>query len=448
MTITDPELDVLLKRCEKELESSMLPAAVFSNEAVFKAEMERVFGRNWCFLAHESEIPNRGDYVLRRIGLDPVIVVRDESGQINVLSNFCRHRGTELCQADQGNASHFRCPYHGWIYKNNGDWQSAPHVSQAYRELDPKAWGMYKVPHVDTVQGLIFGNVAPDARSLRESLGGSAWFIDAVLGLHPDGMRVIAPPDRWRIQTDWKSGAENFGGDNYHVDSAHISVDDIGLLMNAREMYKYNYQYDLGDGHIWTGHDFVGWFGPEWELWGYPEELRVELRKGLANLDEAQQGMLRKAQPVTGTTFPNFTYIRFPGSPDPERQPFATYTSLRQWQPVAPGVMELWSWQLTWNCASDEYTEACYAAGQNAFSSSGIFEQDDTVVWEGLPHAAKSVFPGGGDMVLNYQLGYKGMSDNAADPDWKGPGVARTSGLGEQNQRAFHRRWLKEMLSA
>jgi len=442
MATNGSDLGVLLQLCEKELESSMLPAAVFSNDEVFAAEMKNIFGRNWVFLGHVSEIPNTGDYVLRRIGLDPVIVVRDDSGEIIVMSNYCRHRGTELCQSDQGNAETFTCPYHGWIYKKNGDWLSAPHVSQAYKELDPKQWGLAKVPHVGVHQGMIFANVSPDAKPLLEELGGAAWFLDALFGLHPDGMRVMGPPDRWRVQTDWKSGAEQFGGDNYHVESAHISLDDIGILQSAREMYKINAQYAVGNGHIFTGHNFVKWFGADWDMWGYPKDLVDKF--DLTVLDQAQRDMLASETPVVGTIFPNMSYLRFPGSPDPGVQPFATYTSIRQWQPVAPGVMELWSWQFTWNAASDEYSEQCYVAGQNAFSASGMFEQDDTVVWEGVAKLARSVFPGG-DIALNYQLGFEGMSENPIDPHWKGPGVSRLSGIGEQNQRSFYQRWLREM---
>jgi phenylpropionate dioxygenase-like ring-hydroxylating dioxygenase large terminal subunit len=29
--------------------------------------------------------------------LDPVIVTRDGDGGINLVSNFCRHRGTQVC---------------------------------------------------------------------------------------------------------------------------------------------------------------------------------------------------------------------------------------------------------------------------------------------------------------------------------------------------------------
>ena len=77
---------------------------------VFRAEHERIFKKAWLFLAHESEIPEPGDYVLRRLGVDPVIVCRNENGEIRVLANTCRHRGVALCRADRGNASHFRCP--------------------------------------------------------------------------------------------------------------------------------------------------------------------------------------------------------------------------------------------------------------------------------------------------------------------------------------------------
>ena len=49
-------------------------AQVVSDPAVFALEMERIFDRLWVFVAHESEIPNKGDFVVRYMGLDSVIV--------------------------------------------------------------------------------------------------------------------------------------------------------------------------------------------------------------------------------------------------------------------------------------------------------------------------------------------------------------------------------------
>jgi hypothetical protein len=264
--------------------------------------------------------------------------------------------------------------------------------------------------------------------------------LDACLGLHPDGMRVTGPPDRFRIRSDWKLSGE-FGGDNYHVDAAHISVQDIGLVSKLRDVARHAYLYEMGNGHSFIGHGFTEWFDPEMDLWGYPEEVKSGF--DLSGLDAQQIQMIRHRPPVTASIFPNFNYLRFIGSYDPE-QPPAVYTTIRQWQPVAPGVIEMWSWHLAWNFASKEYAEASYAAAAYNFGSGGIFEEDDTLSWEGASAAAHSPWARKEQMALNYQLG-EGMSQHEVDDGWNGPGIVRKSGFGEQSILAYYRHWLKEM---
>lgn len=105
---TDEEyVDHLCDRVEESINNGYLPIDVFNDEAVFRAEMERIYTRNRIFIAHETEIPNSGDYVLRRLDADKVIVTRDSENKINVLLNHCRHRGTEVCHNDRGNATRF-----------------------------------------------------------------------------------------------------------------------------------------------------------------------------------------------------------------------------------------------------------------------------------------------------------------------------------------------------
>src|SRR5262249_30991857 len=60
-------------------------------------------------------------YVVPRVLDDSFIVVKDERGEVRVLLNMCRHRGMQVCRAELGNASHFRCPYHAWTYRNTGE---------------------------------------------------------------------------------------------------------------------------------------------------------------------------------------------------------------------------------------------------------------------------------------------------------------------------------------
>src|SRR5439155_25606239 len=79
-----------------------IPAYVFSSPGVYELEMERIFPRCWLLVAHESEIPEPGDYVTRSLGQFPVIVVRGEDGKIRILLNICRHRGMRVCRTDYG----------------------------------------------------------------------------------------------------------------------------------------------------------------------------------------------------------------------------------------------------------------------------------------------------------------------------------------------------------
>ena len=64
--------------------------------------MEEIFGKVWVYLAHDSELPNNGDYVRRQIGLQPVILVRGGDGEIRVFFNRCRHRANLICNRDKG----------------------------------------------------------------------------------------------------------------------------------------------------------------------------------------------------------------------------------------------------------------------------------------------------------------------------------------------------------
>ena len=109
-----------------QVRRGMIPAHVYADPEIFALERDRLFARAWTFLAHESEIPQPGDYVVRRVLADSFIVARDESGVVRVMFNMCLHRGMQVCRAEMGNASHFRCPYHAWTYRNDGRWPACP----------------------------------------------------------------------------------------------------------------------------------------------------------------------------------------------------------------------------------------------------------------------------------------------------------------------------------
>ena len=88
-------LQKFLGEAKQDVEKG-IPARIFSDPEIYDLEMERLFAKTWVFLAHESEIPSPGDYVVRYITNDSFIVARDEKGKIQVLLNVCRHRGMEI----------------------------------------------------------------------------------------------------------------------------------------------------------------------------------------------------------------------------------------------------------------------------------------------------------------------------------------------------------------
>src|ERR1700755_3271896 len=156
-----------------QVRQGMIPAHVYADPEIFAAERDRLFARSWTFLAHESEIPDPGDYVVRRVLADSFIVARDEAGMVRVMFNMCLHRGMQICRAELGNASHFRCPYHAWSYKNDGKLIGVPFHRDAYggdEGLRRSDNALLPAPATEIVNGMIFVSLDPDVMPLTEYL--------------------------------------------------------------------------------------------------------------------------------------------------------------------------------------------------------------------------------------------------------------------------------------
>lgn len=203
---------------------------VFSEE-LYEREIERVFGKCWLFVGHESMLPNRNDYFRQYMGENPVIVTRDSSDRIRIFLNKCRHRGNTLCVYDRGNAQSFTCSYHGWTF-TEGALTGVPFVRDAYGDdFDMTALGLIEVPKVTSFGGLIFGCWDAEAVSLDDYLGDAKWYLETfLLREEMGGLQVLPGPQRYIMPVNWKLLAENFAGDDYHFVSTHTSV---GLALSA-----------------------------------------------------------------------------------------------------------------------------------------------------------------------------------------------------------------------
>src|SRR5579875_322579 len=163
------------------LQTGRYPAGIYSDPDIFDLERDRVFARSWQFLAHESEVPKHGDFVVRRLLDDSFIVVRGDDGIVRAFLNVCRHRGMQVCRAEAGNTRAFRCPYHAWTYRNNGELTAVPFHTEAYggdTGLERSQRGLVSPPRVETYRGLVFACLDPTVLPLKETIGDFGFFLD------------------------------------------------------------------------------------------------------------------------------------------------------------------------------------------------------------------------------------------------------------------------------
>ena len=197
--------------------------SIFTDEDLFELEMKHIFEGNWVYLAHDSQIPNVGDYFTTYIGRQPIIISRDKQGELNALINACSHRGAMLCRRKTDNRTTFTCPFHGWTFNNTG---------KLLKVKDPRDAGypeqfntdgshdLTKVARFESYRGFLFGSINPDVLPLEAHLGESTKIIDMIVDQSPDGLEVLRGASTYTYDGNWKLQAEN-GADGYHVSATH-----------------------------------------------------------------------------------------------------------------------------------------------------------------------------------------------------------------------------------
>jgi len=226
--------------------------SLYTNPLVFADELARIWYRTWVYVGHESEVGEPGDYVRKTLGLQDVIMTRGADGAVRLLLNRCAHRANLVCEADRGNAKSFRCPYHGWTYKNTGELIGFP-FNQGYggKGTIESELSLASVPRTASHQGFVFGSMAADGPHLAEHLGEAAGELDRLARLSPEGkVELTAGWLKHRTRANWKLLAEN-ETDGYHPQFVHGSIfsvtqSPIGALYSDKSTAVTR---NLGHGH-------------------------------------------------------------------------------------------------------------------------------------------------------------------------------------------------------
>ena len=233
MAVSNAELAALV-------EPTRLHKRLYLDPDVFELEMERIWGKAWVFIGHESQVPQPGDYFTTNINHKvPVVMVRDKSGEVHVLHNRCAHKGAKLVENRSGNVrGAFRCGYHGWTFQHDGSLIKIPNeagyegtgfdVKQACNNLQKPA-------QVDSYRGFVFATLSADTPDLKTWMGGAIDCFDNLCDRAPGGeVEVAGGVLRYEHDCNWKMILENLN-DTMHPMVVHQSVvqsaeDYIGTL--------------------------------------------------------------------------------------------------------------------------------------------------------------------------------------------------------------------------
>jgi benzoate/toluate 1,2-dioxygenase alpha subunit len=194
---------------------------------IFELELDRIWSKAWIFIGHDSQVPKPGDFYATVIGREPVIMVRQTSGEVHVLRNRCAHKGAKLTGRSQGNCKGFRCAYHGWTYRLDGRLAGVParkgYDGTPFDMKDPR-YSLQPVAQADSYRGFVFATLDARAPSLPEFLDDAAATLDNIADRAPEGeVEVAGPPLRYLHQCNWKMFVENLN-DAMHPMVAHASV--------------------------------------------------------------------------------------------------------------------------------------------------------------------------------------------------------------------------------
>ncbi len=199
--------------------------SVYTDPQIFEIEMEKIFGRTWVFVGHDSLVPNYGDYYCTTLGRQPIVLSRDEAGKVHVLYNRCGHRGAKVLSKERGNQRIFTCMYHGWGFRPNGELAGVP-MRGDFPEgvLDDPVFGMAPLPRVESYRGFVFACQDPNVMPLKEYLGEAIRGIDEMVDRAPDGeVQFWAGCHRYIFKGNWKLQMDNMA-DTYHPAACHGST--------------------------------------------------------------------------------------------------------------------------------------------------------------------------------------------------------------------------------
>jgi phenylpropionate dioxygenase-like ring-hydroxylating dioxygenase large terminal subunit len=231
-----PPPDVLAFEQPAQLDCAPVPFQRYYDQAVFDAEIEKVWKACWQWVCREDHIPEPGDFYTYGVAHLSYLVVRQTDGSVKGYVNSCLHRGTKFKRGEGiGSGRDIRCPYHGWTWHNDGKLKAVP-CAWDFGHVDPAAASLPEV-RVGHWGGFIFINPSQDGPDLLDFLAPlpehfADWDTDR---------RFVEVHVAKELPCNWKAAQEAF------IESYHVLETHPQLLKGVGDA---NVQYDCLSDHV------------------------------------------------------------------------------------------------------------------------------------------------------------------------------------------------------
>jgi glycine betaine catabolism A len=249
----DPDV-VVKPRAVMPPGATTLPAPFYTDHAYFTREMERLYARMWICAGRVEQIEKPGQFIVRDIVGESIIITTNAAGRVNAFYNVCRHRGTRLCAEHEGTFGRsIQCPYHAWTYDLDGRLIGAPHMEEV-PHFSKGSYPLHLV-HTDVWDGHVFINLDKQPRPLREQLASlTEKFVPWRMHELRLGHRIV-----YDVKANWKLIIQNYN-ECLHCPNLHPALNQLSHYLSG-ENEPLQPTYMGGRMDLRPGVDTLTWDG-------------------------------------------------------------------------------------------------------------------------------------------------------------------------------------------
>ncbi len=202
-------------------EALTIPAGWYTDARIAELERRAVFGRTWQMVGRADQVAKAGQYVTAEVAGEPILVVRGDDIRLRAFFNVCRHHAAAVVTEPCGQASQFRCPYHGWTYSIDGALKGTPEFDGVCN-FDRARNGLVPL-RVEAWEKFVFVNLDAEATPLQDFLGGLVKRVDP---LRLDSLQFVESRT-YTLNCNWKVFVDNFLDGGYHVPHLHKGLNSV-----------------------------------------------------------------------------------------------------------------------------------------------------------------------------------------------------------------------------